>query len=484
MLFNSYEFLLCYFPVTFIIYFWLGGKNHTWARVWMVAASFFFYGWWDYQYVPLLVASITFNYFIGRRLEETSRSKPWLCFGIAVNFLLLGIYKYTGFFLQNVNDMMGATVFDVPQIVLPLGISFFTFTQTAYLIDAYRGETKNSSFLTYCEFVTVFPHLIAGPIINHRKMIPQFLAKENFCINYDNIAYGLTLLSFGLFKKVIIADGIAKYVNEIFAQSGDLTLPEAWIGAVGYTLQLYFDFSGYSEMAVGLARMFNLHFPVNFDSPYRSRSIIDFWRRWHMTLGTWVRDYLYIPLGGNRQGELRKMFNLLVSMLLIGLWHGAGWTFVIWGGIHGVLLLINHEWRRLNIKLPNVISWSMTFFSATIAWVFFRAQDSMSALQIIHTMFNWNAFLLPDCDFVLAHRELLESYGFYIKDSWLMADSHVGDHALVLLLLTLLAVCCPNPIRLMERFKSNIQWLLVAVVLVLVSLLHMNVYTEFLYFQF
>ena len=467
-----------------MVYFWFGRKNDTWARMWMVAASFFFYGWWDYQYVPLLMASIMFNYFVGRRLEETSRSKSWLCFGITVNLLLLGAYKYTGFFLQNVNSLMGAAAFDVPQIVLPLGISFFTFTQTAYLIDAYRGETKNSSFLTYCEFVTVFPHLIAGPIINHRKMIPQFMTEENFRIQYDNIAYGLTLLSFGLFKKVIIADGIAEYVNPIFAQSSDLTLPEAWIGAVGYTLQLYFDFSGYSEMAIGLARMFNLRFPVNFDSPYQSLNIIDFWRRWHMTLGAWVRDYLYIPLGGNRQGELRKMFNLLLSMLLIGLWHGAGWTFVIWGGIHGVLLLINHEWRRLEIQLPKFFCWGMTFLAVTLAWVFFRAPDSNTALQIIYTMFDLNAFLLPDCDFTLAYQDLLASYGIYIKNSWLMADPHVGDHIVILLGLLILAVLCPNPVRFMETFKTDKRWLTVAVVLFGVSLLYMSAYTEFLYFQF
>ena len=484
MLFNSYEFLLVYLPIVFIVYFWFGRKSDTWARIWMVAASFFFYGWWDYQYVPLLLASITFNYFVGCRLEETSRSKTWLCFGITVNFILLGIYKYTGFFLQNVNDLMGAAFFNVPEIVLPLGISFFTFTQTAYLIDAYRGETKNGSFLAYCEFVTVFPHLIAGPIINHRKMIPQFLTKENFCINYDNIAYGLTLISFGLFKKVIIADRIAEYVNNIFAQPDNLTLPEAWIGAVGYTLQLYFDFSGYSEVAVGLARMFNLHFPVNFDSPYRSLSIIDFWRRWHMTLGAWVRDYLYIPLGGNRQGELRKMFNLLVSMLLIGLWHGARWTFVIWGGIHGVLLLINHEWRRLEVQIPKPFCWGITFLAVTLAWVFFRASDNTAACQIIRTMFDVSAFQLPNSRFCIEHQAFFESLGISLKPLSYMADTEIGDHGSMLLGLLVLVGFCPNPIRLMEKFSTNKRWLVVAILLFISSLVYMNSYTEFLYFQF
>lgn len=333
MLFNSYEFILCFFPLTWMLFFLFGRmKKERLATLWLVVASFFFYGWWDIRYVPLLFASIAINYLVGRRLEQNPGNKSWLICGIAVNLFLLGYFKYTDFFIITFNDISGVSYFDLPHIVLPLGISFFTFTQTAYLVDAYRGETKNKSFITYCEFVTIFPHLIAGPIINHKEMIPQFISPTTFKCNYENMAKGLTIFSLGLFKKVAIADNLAIWSNEAFGAIDALTFFEAWCGALSYTLQLYFDFSGYSEMAIGLGLMINLKFPVNFNSPYKSCSIIDFWRRWHMTLGLWVKNYLYIPMGGNRHGELRKMRNLLVSMLLIGLWHGAGWTFVLWGG--------------------------------------------------------------------------------------------------------------------------------------------------------
>lgn len=331
LLFNSYEFIFLFLPVTFAGFFLLGRCKKNYAMLWLVAASFIFYGYWDYRYVPLLFSSILFNYLVGRQIEKT-RSKKWLLFGIAVNVLLLGYFKYTDFFLGTINDIAGESYFALPHIVLPLGISFFTFTQSAYLVDVYRGEAVNSSFAAYCEFVTIFPHLIAGPIINYKEMLPQFLADKTFKINYDNLAMGISIFAMGLFKKVAIADKLAIWANAAFSHTESLTFLEAWIGALSYTFQLYFDFSGYSEMAIGLGLMFNLKLPINFNSPYQATSIIDFWRRWHMTLGSWVRDYLYIPMGGNRRGEFAKMRNLFVSMMIIGLWHGAGWTFCLLGG--------------------------------------------------------------------------------------------------------------------------------------------------------
>lgn len=331
MLFNSYEFIFLFLPITFAGFFLLGKYAKNYAVIWLVIASFVFYGYWDYHYVPLLFCSILFNYLVGMKIEKTN-SKNWLFFGIIINIILLGYFKYTDFFLGTINDISGEHYFDLPNIVLPLGISFFTFTQTAYLVDAYRGEAVNRSFTTYCEFVTIFPHLIAGPIINHKEMIPQFIADKTFKINYANLAMGISIFSMGLFKKVAVADKLATWANVAFSNTETLTFIEAWIGAVSYTFQLYFDFSGYSEMAIGLGLMFNLKLPINFNSPYKATSIIDFWRRWHMTLGLWVRDYLYIPMGGNRNGEFCKMRNLFISMMIIGLWHGAGWTFVLWGG--------------------------------------------------------------------------------------------------------------------------------------------------------
>lgn len=458
MLFNSYEFMFLFLPMTFAGFFFLGhkGKNE-WATLWLVLASFFFYGYWDVRYVPLLFGSICFNYLVGRQLEINNGHKEWLLFGIVINVLLLGYFKYTDFFLSTVNDVAGANLFDLPHIVLPLGISFFTFTQTAYLVDAYRGEAKNQSFLTYCEFVTIFPHLIAGPIINHKEMIPQFVADKTFRINYENIALGLTIFTFGLFKKVVIADKLAIYANEAFSHADSIDCVEAWIGALSYTMQLYFDFSGYSEMAIGLALLFNLEMPVNFNSPYQARSIIDFWRRWHMTLGLWVKNYLYIPMGGNRRGEFKKMRNLFVSMLIIGLWHGAGWTFIIWGGLHGMLLMVNHAWRKTGINLPKVLNWGMTFLCVVICWVFFRAASVNEAILVLGGMFD---------------------------------VQNIGSHGLERLAGLSVAVAVltvvPNPLVIVKKFTADNRWLLLVCLLFLISLYHIGVKGtgEFLYFQF
>ena len=459
LLFNSYEFMFLFLPLTFAGFFFLGHRGKKeWATLWLVLASFFFYGYWDMRYVPLLFGSICFNYFVGRQLEVNNGHKGWLTFGIVINVLLLGYFKYTDFFLSTVNDVAGANLFDLPHIVLPLGISFFTFTQTAYLVDAYRGEAKNQSFVTYCEFVTIFPHLIAGPIINHKEMIPQFVADKTFRINYENIALGLTIFTFGLFKKVVIADKLAIYANEAFSHADSLSCVEAWVGALGYTLQLYFDFSGYSEMAIGLGLMFNLKMPVNFNSPYQARSIIDFWRRWHMTLGLWVKNYLYIPMGGNRHGELRKMRNLFVSMLIIGLWHGAGWTFVIWGGLHGMLLMINHAWRRTGINLPKAINWGMTFLCVVICWVFFRANSFNEAVAVLGSMMDIRSVL---------RMELV-----------------AGKHLAVLVLGVLALTVVPNPLVLTKKFSANNKWLIATAAMMIWAIWHLTNYSEFLYFQF
>lgn len=486
MLFNSYEFIFLFLPLTFIGFFSLAkfcGKKS--ATFWLVIMSFFFYGWWDYRYVPLLFASICFNYFIGGILERRVaglRGKVYLGFGILLNVLLLGYFKYTDFFLDTINQLDGAVLFDLPHIVLPLGISFFTFTQTAYLIDAYRGETRNASFLTYCEFVTIFPHLIAGPIINHRKMIPQFLADATFRIDYRNVAIGISLFTMGLFKKVVIADKLSPLVSLVFADPAQLSFFEAWMGALAYTFQLYFDFSGYSEMAIGLGLMFNLKFPTNFNSPYQAESIIDFWRRWHMTLGLWVKDYLYIPMGGNRHGELQKMRNLFASMLIIGLWHGAGWTFVFWGGLHGVFLMINHQWRRLHISFPRFINVALTFLCVVICWVFFRAGSFTDAVSILSRMSDFSNIVLPAGGICEHYFGFLQLAGIQFI-SWNIGDSILQETKLILALMLVLFVC-PNPVEIIKHFTPNKKWLVIIIVLFIYAMLKLDNYTEFLYFQF
>ncbi len=487
MLFNSYPFIFVYLPVVFTVFF-LTAKyvSQRAATFVLVLASFIFYGYWDYHYVPLLFASITFNYLIGRQIGLTKRKKFWLITGLVINVALLGYFKYTDFFLTTINDLSN-TAFDLPHIILPLGISFFTFTQSAYLVDAYRGEAAKHNFLTYCEFVTIFPHLIAGPIINHKKMLPQFTAAETFHINIENVAMGLTLFAMGLAKKVLIADNLAPIANNVFSRADSLTFLEAWIGAISYTFQLYFDFSGYSEMAIGLGLIFNLKLPINFNSPYQARSIIDFWRRWHMTLGAWVKDYLYIPMGGNRHGELRKMRNLFASMLIIGLWHGAGWTFIIWGGLHGLFLMINHQWQRLKINLPKGINWGLTFLCVVICWVFFRADTSSHAIAILTAMTDIHNIALPNEGFFADHFIFLTDHGIQFIP-WLISRRFEGILSGLTIIGIILAFC-PPPQAMLQYMQARPRRLPVLAgllgILFTYTLLTIGHHeSEFLYFQF
>lgn len=482
MLFNSLEFIFLYVPIVIFIFFMLGKyKEKKYAIMWLVSASFFFYGWWDVRYIPLLFGSICFNFIVGKKLESSRRNKLWLWLGIFVNMSMLAYFKYMDFFLGTVNSILGSNYFELLHIVLPLGISFFTFTQTAYLIDVYRGDTKNTSFVVYCEFVTIFPHLIAGPIISHRKMIPQFIDDMTFKVDYRNISLGLSLFSMGLFKKTVIADKLAGLVGDVFANVYSIGMLEAWIGAIGYSLQLYFDFSGYSEMAMGLGLMINLQLPQNFNSPYKAVSVIDFWRRWHMTLGSWVRDYLYIPMGGSRCGHVDKLRNLFVSMLIIGLWHGAGWTFIIWGGLHGLFLVINHMWRNRNYQLPVAIKWSMTFLCVVVCWVFFRAESVNDALQIISKMFDVSSLHFPAggrWEYLFAWTGLsFVPWQF----QWSLAKGIVALSLLLVCLLTL-----KNPCEIYDNLRPNKKWLMFTSAIFLVSIYVICAAGtgEFLYFQF
>lgn len=479
MLFNTYEFIFLFLPITFLLFFLLGKYKKELATGWLVIASFLFYGYWDYHYVPLLMLSIVVNFKVGGQIEESTHKRSWLWLGILFNIALLGYFKYTDFFLGTLNDLLGTEHFSLPHIVLPLGISFFTFTQTAYLVDAYRGETKNRSFLTYCEFVTIFPHLIAGPIIEHKSMIPQFIHPDTFRLNWQNISCGLTIFIMGLFKKSVIADELSTWCAYTFSHVDSLTFLEAWIGALAYTFQLYFDFSGYSEMAIGLGLMFNLKFPMNFNSPYQAASMIDFWRRWHMTLGLWVKNYLYIPLGGNRHGQLKKMRNLFTSMLIIGLWHGAGWTYVIWGALHGLLLMINHQWRRLGVRLPQTLAWAMTFLCVVFCWVIFRAGNIQDGLTMISTMLDVHTFALPD------EKRYVNALGG-IGIPFIHWGMPKLLHQAVLIELVLLVVVSKvkNPLMWMEDFKPNWKWFVIVLAMGIAALCQLNTYTEFLYFQF
>ena len=413
MLFNSYPFIFFFLPLTWLFFFSAAAKSHRLAATCLAFASLLFYGWWNPVYIGLLLGSIGFNYIFGAqiaRFRAAGRVKgAWLLLTIAVtaNLALLAQFKYANFFISAWDQMTGAD-WQLGPVLLPIGISFFTFTQITFLVDTYRGIVTEYKFLHYMLFVTYFPHLIAGPVLHHKEMMPQFSRTSTYRLKYRNLAVGLTMFVLGLAKKVLLADNMLSYVRPVFdgPSGGMTTVLDGWGAALAYGLELYFDFSGYSDMAIGLSLMFNVKLPANFNSPYKAVNIIDFWRRWHMTLSRFLRDYLYIPLGGNRKGPVRRYVNLLVTMLLGGLWHGAGWTFVVWGGLHGIYLMINHAWHALRRSLGNGSNQStpagealarvITFLAVTIAWVFFRASNFGEAFGILKGMVGLNGVVLPD----------------------------------------------------------------------------------------
>src|SRR4051812_29822133 len=397
MLFNSYPFIFIFLPIVLAGYFRLGRSGNLAPVLWLAFASLVFYAVGNWQFVPLLLGSIAFNYFVGwlliaKQLPARARFAV-LTAGVTVDLTVLGIFKYAGFFAANLNAIL-STGF-VVNILLPVGISFYTFTQIAFLVDAYRGHVARYALPHYALFVTWFPHLIAGPILHHRDMIPQFENKTSKRPDPHLMLCGLIIFAIGLFKKTCLADSIQPLVATAFGPGISPSFDQAWIGALAYTFQLYFDFSGYSDMAVGISLMFGIFLPLNFNSPYKASSIIEFWRRWHMTLSQFLRAYLYIPLGGNRHGRVLRYANLMVTMALGGLWHGAAWTFVAWGALHGVYLCINHAWNNYGPSIPprfaqaaNLAAFILTFFSVVVAWVLFRADSMASALTILSALAN------------------------------------------------------------------------------------------------
>lgn len=484
MLFNSYAFIFCFLPITLIGFFSLTRWRLTQvALAWLVVASLAFYSYWSIAYLPLLLISIVINYQVGKRISKSGlgskEAKNLLWAGICFNLALLAYYKYANFFINSVEQVLN-TNWSIPQIILPLGISFYTFTQTAYLVDAYRGETKNYNFLTYSLFVTFFPHLISGPILHHSDTIPQFYRLRNLVFSHKAMAVGVTWFTLGLFKKVIIADTVAPWVNPVFSNASAVSFLEAWVGAVSYTLQLYFDFSGYSDMAVGLGLMLNIQLPINFNSPYKATSIIDFWRRWHITLSNFLRDYLYIPLGGNRRGAVQRYINLLITMLLGGLWHGAGWTYLVWGGLHGLYLCINHGWRKLGKSLPKFLAWAITFIAVLISWVLFRSQSIHDAVELLGTMAGMKGLALTEG--YQTSLQWLTAFGVKFQQSYPYMPSK--DKLIILVGLMLWVILLPNTQQVMQWFQPKWWWAVGVSAIAFYCLLSLNQVSEFLYFQF
>ncbi|WP_428406966.1 MBOAT family O-acyltransferase [Hyphococcus sp.] len=404
MVFSSFEFIFLFLPVAYGVLLALTHyRASRWAIIWLIGASLFFYGYWAPIYLILIVLSILANFAAGYFLDperETPKQqrRAYLIAAVAANLLLLGYFKYLVFFADTLRALKVAD-FDIGPIILPIGISFFTFQQISYQVDRYLGKVGNKSFLNYALFVVYFPQLIAGPIVHHKEMLDQFQEGRGFRLSFDNLSYGTTYFVLGLAKKTLLADPLAVHANAIFAAAERgvaLTTADAWTGALAYTGQLYFDFAGYSSMAIGLAAMIGVKLPLNFNSPYKSLSIQEFWRRWHITLSRFLRDYLYIPLGGNRHGEVRRLLNLMLTMLIGGLWHGAAWTFVVWGGLHGAYLVVNRAFDVVAEKFaPGLLStipakaaaWLLTMLSVVVAWVFFRATSFESAFAVLRAMF-------------------------------------------------------------------------------------------------
>lgn len=399
MLFNSYEFLFLFLPGTLLVYF--GLRKALFKRLSLVAlifASFLFYAWWNPIYLPLLLFSICINYSVAYLLLGPLRkNRPLLVAGLIFNIGLLAYFKYTNFLLGSFDTAFGTGINPAP-IILPLAISFFTFQKIAFIVDAYRGDLEDLDPLHYMLFVSFFPQLIAGPIVHHREIMPQFARGSGIPVNWSSFASGISIFTIGLFKKTVIADHLAPVANEIFAmadQGQAIVLLDAWAGSLCYTFQLYFDFSGYSDMAIGAALMFGIVLPANFNAPYRAATIIDFWKRWHMTLSRFLRDYVYFTLGGNRRGEYRRYMNLFLTMLIGGIWHGAGWTFLVWGALHGSYLVVNHGWvtlrQRLGLpQIPKVLAASITFLAVVLGWVVFRAKTIEAASSIYAGMLGQN----------------------------------------------------------------------------------------------
>lgn len=481
MLFNSYEFILVFLPATLAGFFLLARWRLAAARLFLLAASFGFYAWWSLEYGLLIVATVVVNHAFGCRIQSRAAAaapsaRPLLALAVGLNLALLGYFKYRDFFVDNVNLLTGAD-WPMARLVLPLAISFHTFQQIAYLVDSARGRVVQPDLGRYALFVLFFPQLIAGPIVHHHELLPQLDDRRMYRFDAAAFAAGTCFFVIGLAKKLLLADPLAAVADPLFdaAPGTPPTLSQAWVAVLAYAFGLYFDFSGYSDMAIGLARMFGVRLPYNFASPYKAASIIDFWRRWHITLSNWLRDYLYIPLGGSRHGPWRRQANLAVTMLLGGLWHGAAWTFVCWGLLHGAFLAINHAWRAARgpggdrlPAIPSPLAWALTFVAVCIAWVFFRSATFGQAAMMIAGLAGLNGL----------HAEALGTV--------------LGPgKALTLSIAAMIALLLPNTQQLVEGLPGRdrdrspgIGWSAAMAALLLIALTQMSTRREFVYFQF
>lgn len=488
MLFNSHIFIFIFLPIAFFLYFYLNKiRLVRVSKLWMVFASLFFYSWWNIYYLPLILASISINYFVARKMIEHKNSQfEWLSktlllkIGLAFNIGLLVYFKYMDFFITNTNELIGSQL-GLLHLALPLAISFFTLQQIAFLVDSSEGLVKKINLLDYSIFVTFFPQLIAGPIVHHKEMMPQFADAKNKLINYENVSKGLFIFSIGLFKKVVIADTFAVWATTGFDSAESLNLFAAWATSLSYTFQLYFDFSGYTDMAIGLALLFNIRLPINFNSPYKATGMIDFWKRWHITLTNFITTYIYTPIlrSFNVLTFNKAMIATLITFLISGLWHGASWMFVIFGGLNGLGIIINHYWKKkAKLKLNKYLGWFITFNYVNITFVFFRAREVDDALKVLSSMFSLSNVVLPS--FLASRIEIAN-----VKFGGLVTSIHGDGYTPIWLVLGFVFVLgLKNSIERLELFRPNVAHSIFFVFILGYTLLSMNNISEFLYFQF
>jgi alginate O-acetyltransferase complex protein AlgI len=482
MMFHTVVFILGFLPVCVAGFFVLGRCfSVTAALCWLGGCSLFFYAWWNPAYVPLLIASVVGNFALAWKLRQTRSVRAWLVLGVGANLAVLGWFKYADFLLHIVAPSAPAL-----HIALPLAISFFTFQQIMFLVDTARGGGIRAALLPYGVFVTFFPHLIAGPIVRPSEIIPQLTAPGMLRPSGENLADGVLIFLLGLGKKLVLADMFGGFADIGFAAAGHgaaLTFFEAWYAVLAYALQIYFDFSGYSDMAIGLARMLNVRFPLNFDSPYQATNIAEFWRRWHITLGAFLRDYLYIPLGGSRKGALRQGGNLLATMLLCGLWHGAAWNFVLWGGLHGLFLVVHKQYRRWFGPLPAAAGRMLTLLVVVVAWVPFRAGSVTGSVTMLRGMAGCNGVALPRM--IVAALPPLAAVADPVAVMPFLGDARTlsfPEISACLLLGWLIVLTLPNVHRMTQRVR---HWSLTAsFALAMQALFFAPHVAPFLYFQF
>ena len=489
MLFNSYAFILIFLPLAAAGYFLLHRFfSAKWALLFLLAASLCFMSFWNVKFAIILMFSVLINFACGSALsataEKQAKSKnPIFIAGIAFNILLLGFFKYSNFFLENINAVF-ATDIHALRILLPIGISFYTFMQIAWLTDIYRQGGYRYDFLSYCLYVTFFPYVMSGPIAYHREIIPQFKTAANWKFSPSNLCQGLFIFSMGLFKKTAIADTLAIIVNGGYDASSVLTFTEAWLTSLSYTMQLYFDFSGYTDMAIGAALVFNIRLPINFNSPYKALNIKEFWQHWHMTLSRFLLNYVYVPLGGNRKGEVRTLINILLLFLICGLWHGAAWSFVFWGLLTGLASVIYRLWTKTGLRLPKAIAWFLMFNFFNISLISFRAHTWHDALKVLKGMVGLSGIYvspnLSDHPFWQKLTVIGIRFGEWREN---LPDTDVYVYFLCLLLIPFV-LFTKNSNELLEKFSPNWKNALAVSLMMIAGLLLLNKTSSFLYFNF